>query len=286
MEGRNLDKSSFECPESMLSERNLHVRGILYKNYHIPPHHHEFYELNIILGGEGIHKIDEVSVPVKKGDVFLIPPYTVHAYCDTESLDVYHIIFTKKFIDENKEEAISIPGFLQLIEIEPYLRKHISDSCFLHLSSTELSKIKPDILSIEDDGELDKEYLLPLKYHITWKILYYLSFLLDKQLNQSEKSEKTRENEILFKLMEYIHLNYYEKITVEHLCKIALLSRSSLFRVFMNVYKCTPMEYVNRYRCEKAMEMIEKGEVSKTHIAHNCGFYDLSHMERTMKKFY
>ena len=75
-----------------------------------------------------------------------------------------------------------------------------------------------------------------------------------------------------------------DKITIDLLCEKSFLSRSTFLRSFHNVCGCTPMEYVNSYRCKKALEMMDSTCFSKTEIAHSCGFYDLSHMERTVKK--
>ena len=50
----------------------------------------------------------------------------------------------KKMINDNEEVAKKIPGFLQFVEIEPFLRQHISDDCFLHLSPSQLSEIKAE----------------------------------------------------------------------------------------------------------------------------------------------
>ena len=69
------------------------VTAFLYKDYSVNPHNHDFYEMNIIMSGKGTHTIEGTSVYVKRGDIFMIPPNTVHSYCDTQVLDVYHILF-------------------------------------------------------------------------------------------------------------------------------------------------------------------------------------------------
>ena len=81
-----------------------------------------------------------------------------------------------------------------------------------------------------------------------------------------------------------MHKNYSEKITLDKLCKKTYLSRSTLLRNFYDICGCMPIEYLNNYRCKCAVEMLENHpELSKTQIAHNCGFYDLSHMNRMLK---
>ena len=55
----------------------------------LPLHIHDFYELNIIISGDGRHYIGNRNVPTQKGDVFIIPPDISHGYFTDGSLDMY-----------------------------------------------------------------------------------------------------------------------------------------------------------------------------------------------------
>lgn len=274
----------FHCDtEHNFKNKYQQVRAFLYTDYSIDPHNHDFYEMNIVVRGKGKHQIENACFEVKVGDVFMIPPMTVHAYFDTEELDVYHILLQKNFILDNQWESATVPGFLQLVEIEPFLRQHFSSEMFLHLSHNQMIQLKSDLKFIEDNN-LDAEEPIPLKNHTTWKILYWLSSLLSKQMHKSDEKNLNKYDIEIIETLEYIHQNYGNKITIGLLCEKSFLSRSTFLRNFRNLCECTPMEYVNRYRCKKALEMIDSTCYSKTEIAHNCGFYDLSHMERSVKK--
>lgn len=266
-------------------DMKLLVHGFVYTDYSIDPHDHDFYEMNIVLRGSGIHRIDQVCVQVRRGDVFVIPPFTTHAYYDTKDLDVYHVLLHKKLIAENYREAIGVPGFLQLVEIEPFLRQRNARSMFLHLSQSQLLQLQKDLQYIEDNGMFEAEEMIPLKHHVAWKILYELSFLLDRQIHR-EPVGSDRYDSIIMQVLVYIHQNFGEKITIDRLCKHVFLSRSTFLRSFSGICGCTPMQYLDRYRCEKALEMMEQHRLSKTEIAQSCGFYDLSHMERALKRRY
>ena len=275
----------FHCVEKRdFPWKEQQVRAFLYKDYSIEPHNHDFYEMNIVLKGSGKHHIEGVSFDVKTGDVFIIPPMTVHAYTNTKELDVYHILMKKNFIFHNRNESEKIPGFSTLVEIEPYLRQHCSREMFLHLNNSELMQLKSDLSIIEENNIFDTEELLPLKHHTVWKILYWFSSLLYEQMHKENNNFSNKYETEIIKALEYVHHNYGSKITIDLLCEISFLSRSTFLRNFWNVCKCTPMEYINKYRCEKALELMDKTHMSKTEIAHQCGFYDLSHMERTIKQ--
>ena len=275
----------FHCSAERAFKNKYHqVRAFLYTDYYIEPHSHDFYEMNIILRGNGTHQIENAGFSVKTGDVFVIPPMTVHAYYNTHDLDVYHVLLHKNFILENKNESSAMPGFLQFIEIEPFLRQHSLNAMFLHLSPGQLLQLKND-LNFIDDKSFPGEEFLPLKQHTTWKMLYWLSDLLFRQMQAAKKSSSNKYETPIIHSLEYIHQNYADKITIDLLCKQTFLSRSTFLRSFCSICGCTPAQYLNNYRCEKALEMMAGKGSTKTEIANLCGFYDLSHMERMLKQY-
>ena len=100
---------------------------------------------------------------------------------------------------------------------------------------------------------------------------------------KKRKCERKYEGNIV-KAIEFIHRHYNEKITIDSLCNEIFLSRSTFLREFKKICGVSPIEYLNGYRCQKAVEQLNFANSSKTEIAHSCGFYDLSHMERLLKK--
>ena len=274
----------FHCYNEPHFKDGQQINAFLYTDYYIEAHNHDFYEMNIVLKGTGTHQIENACFNVKAGDVFVIPPMTVHAYYDTKDLDVYHILLHKEFISANQAESANMPGFLQFVEIEPFLRQHFSDAMFLHLSQNQLIQLKSDLNMIDDSNTFNSREFIPFRNHIMWKILYWLSYLLYNQVYSDKKKTLNKYEQAILQSLEYIHQNYGEKITIELLCKKTYLSRSTFLRNFHDICHCTPMQYLNQYRCKKALEMLDSTDASKTEIAHQCGFYDLSHMERILKR--
>lgn len=272
-----------ESENNLLTEKNK-IRAFIYKNYSIEIHNHDFYEMNIVFNGCGIHRIENSEIKVRTGDVFVIPPFVTHSYSETKDLDVYHILIHEKFISEKSSVSASVPGFLHLTEIEPYLRRYFHGNVFLHLSQRQLMLLREDLSIIEQGGYYDREEMIPLKEHTMWKILYQLSDLLYNQLHSENKKILNKHEQAIIKALEFIHQHYGEKITIQSLCDTAYLSRSTFIRSFSEMCGHTPIIYLNNYRCEKAKELLNGKGLSKTEIAHRCGFYDLSHMERMMKQ--
>ena len=273
----------FHCSEKNNFKREgSFVRAFSYTDYSIEPHTHDFYEMNIVLGGQGVHRIENSEFAARRGDVFVIPPKTTHAYYNTEALEVYHVLLKKDFIRENRAEAQTIPGYLQLIEIEPFLRQSGGDSMFLHLTPLQLDRLMSELRLIEEGGEFDTEELSALHRHAALKIIYQLSYLLYEQM-QGESAKLSKYKLCILSTLEYIHAHFSEKITVDSLAARVYLSRSTFLRSFCEICGVSPISYLRKYRAKKAEELLASSALSKTEIAHLCGFYDLSHMEKSIK---
>ena len=269
---------SFHCDQDHnFPDPRQFVRGVCYKDYTIEPHTHEFYEINIVLSGTGTHCIGECRVPVRAGDVFMIPPMVVHAYCDTERLEVYPLLLHRDFVSRNRPEAEEAQGFLHFMEIEPFLRSNDA-SLFLHLSGSRLAQLRTQLHFLDDSAPYDHG----LKYHAAWQAVYWLSWLLAQQMER-KKPQNKHEASIL-DAMQYIHTHYGEKLTNDVLCRAVYLSRSTFLRNFQAICGCTPTAYIRAYRSRKAVQMMQETQLSQTEIAHACGFYDLSHMQRSVKR--
>ena len=265
--------------------QNEYVRAFAYCDYSVEMHSHDFYEVNIVLAGKGTHNIEDYSVEVRAGDVFVIPPWIIHGYSNTEKLDVFHILLRPQFINNNKNETRIVEGFAMLTEIEPFVRGKAANPTFLHLSPDELMNlVRGDIKLIDDGNTHQPAHLLPIKYHTVWKILYTFSHLLIKQMSSGKRKIYGEYETAIMRALEYIHTHYSEKITIKMLCDEVFLSRSTFLRNFGDVCRCTPNEYIANYRKKIALAMLDEGKYSKKEVANRCGFYDHTHMDKMLKK--
>ena len=74
---------------------------------------------------------------------------------------------------------------------------------------------------------------------------------------------------------EYIHTHYAEEISLENLCRLANLNRTSLNQRFKKQFSCTCMEYLLNYRLKIAQELLSNTNMKIHEIAESCGFkYD------------
>lgn len=267
--------------DSLTSHPEQNVIVLLHKNYLVQLHTHDFYEVNVILSGRGMHCIEGHSFPVKKGDVFVIPANISHSYKDCRDLDVYHICIRQDLLKKYALDSAMVDGYDVLMEIEPFLRSNFDKRLFLSLSSAELNYIKGDldlICSYPQPNPCE-----PLSRVTVMKLLYYMAQLLYQQLHTCQEHIGEAEQMIL-QALEYIHRNYTQKIDIASICQHVHASRPTFMRKFKVVCGCSPIHYLMEYRSAQARKLLAEGVLSKTQIACECGFYDLSHMKKYISK--
>ena len=88
----------------------------------------------------------------------------------------------------------------------------------------------------------------------------------------------------LKKAVIYIENNYREEITLESVAKAALLSHSSLTRLFKKELKMTPIEYVWYHRLIVAKKFLAFTELPIKDIALRCGFKTVQHFSRKFEE--
>jgi AraC-like DNA-binding protein len=83
----------------------------------------------------------------------------------------------------------------------------------------------------------------------------------------------------------YIEINLAENLDIDHLCKLACMSRTKFFNAFKQNLGCTPLVFQQQRRLKKAHMLIENGR-QITQVCFELGFISCSHFSRLFKKFY
>lgn len=111
--------------------------------------------------------------------------------------------------------------------------------------------------------------------------LLYESF---RELNEGASKAIRREKEKLSRMLEYLHENYKNKITLTEIAENLGVSSGDYCRFFKKHMGQTPFEYLQMYRIEKTIpELLEKSE-SITDISLRHGFNGSSYYAETFRK--
>jgi AraC-like DNA-binding protein len=106
-------------------------------------------------------------------------------------------------------------------------------------------------------------------------LIQTLYLLDDIYMERRTQNTTKREKFPVDILLEYIHVNYADDISLENLCKFVHINRTTLNRDFKEQTGYTAMEYLLKYRIRIACDMLYHTTLSLAEIAEAIGFkYD------------
>lgn len=104
-------------------------------------------------------------------------------------------------------------------------------------------------------------------------------------LNIDEWKEFNHKNKYVDEVIQYIQHHYHEKISMTDVSNELEMSVTYLNQKFKKGTSYTFNEYLNRYRIEKAIELIKKNEDKITIIATDVGFSNYRYFINVFKKY-
>jgi AraC-like DNA-binding protein len=244
-----------------------------------PVHTHDFSELVIILGGSSIHVAGNREYPISAGDVFLVQGRWTHGFKKAQDLALVNIMYDPHLLEPAKEQLAKIPGYHALFVLEPRYRPKHDFQSRLRLSAQELFPVRELLMKME------KEYSgRACGYEA---MVLSLFFQLATYLARRYSGIQTPSGKSLLRVGEVIssiETRYQEAVTLNFLARSAHLSVNHLLRLFKEATGQSPIDYLVRFRINKARELVAGTDLAITEIGFRTGFSDSNYFTRQFKK--
>lgn len=188
-------------------------------------------------------------------------PYLVNRNFIIEILDTQNeqlqqfddFIYIQPFIREN-----NVPNFKKLTQ---YLFSKIQNLC--RKTTDELKGQRDDYWPCRS-----KAYIIEIMFHLSLK---------NSDPNISEQED------IIDKILNYIHDNIAEEITITSLEKMFNVNRTSLVEKFYHATKTTPIKYINSCRIELASSILLNTAVPVNEICERVGINSTAYFSKIFK---
>lgn len=237
-------------------------------------HYHNAYEFLFVLEGKRYVFFNEGTYELKKGDLVILTPYTIHYTESRESeyAEIYAINVSSDFL---------CPMFMEG-EIEKQIR-NIS-SCVVHLEE----KSFDTIFGLFE--QMNRYIGKPEPFGN--KILRSYVFVFLNEINNICKNNLRNINENkgigysneFAKAISYIVKNYKEDITLDFMVNYVHMSKSHFCYTFEKETGSTFLRYVNNLRAAEAHRLLMETDLRICEIANNAGFRSVAHMTRVFKE--
>jgi AraC-like DNA-binding protein len=249
------------------------------------PHHlhsHDFTELVVVIGGRGLHSIDENTYQISVGDVFAILGRAEHAFLECEGLEVINIIFDMSKLQLPMNDIYELPAYHALFSLEPGVRG--ASSRFHHhlkLSPSHLDFIKGLLFQINEELTRQRPGYRGMAVGMFTQAIVFLSRCY--ALADGAEPRKLLQ---AGKALSYIEAHLADPISLDQLLRVAETSGSTLQRLFRQALGKSPVDYIIHRRFERALELLRHTDLSITEVAFQVGFSDSNYFSRQFKQRY
>ncbi len=229
-------------------------------NYNMQNINRDHFLIHHIVKGKGSFTVDSTTYDLVEGDTFIVFPFTEVSYCadGDDPWEYYWVGF-------NGSDAQILLNKTDFTLENPVIKYDFK------------GKLKNALLNIYNARGND----ICDNIHMAGYLYIALSLIIKKSTMICESSTHTK---YARKATTYITYNYSSQITVNDISTYVGVSRSQLYRIFMEVYGVSPIKYLTDYRVRQACNMIKNTNFPINTIATSVGFADSLYFSKAFRK--
>ena len=257
----------------------------------MPCHWHKELECIVVLDGNLNYYVNDKTYPLHPGEGLIVNTNRLHLCGPAHEKDTSSHESTCTISDEDnccyavlllQPDSLRFNRRMEEKYINPLLFDLNSDVFYLNGTEEWHQTAIDQILSIFH-AVMDKTPCFELtsqsQFFSLWSTLYEHSIAQ----NGYEYAD-TDPMSPLKKMLSYIQDNYQEKITLNDIAESGMMCQSKCCRLFRENLRQSPVEYLQNYRIQRGIYLLEHTDMNITEIALECGFHGASYFTETFRK--
>ena len=239
-------------------------------------HWQESMELIFIKKGTGVVQVGLDVVEARKGDIFIVPPGTLHALrsIPNQTMEYENFLFDMRFLGSRNVDVCAKEYLIPISAGRLVLPTLLRDD------DENYSTFENCLIETEKLCESKRiGYELGVKSNMIRFI-----YLLLATSSISKQSENT--NDRLKSILQSIENNYMHSFNVQDAAKICGYSISHFMRWFKQITGSSFTSYLNERRLVAAAKALKENDETILSIANKVSFDNLSNFNRQFKKRY
>lgn len=235
-------------------------------------HHHDFFEISIILQGESLYLIDNEWRTVRSGDILLFNPGVDHA--EKQLLNTY-----------SHQLHIGIRNF----KLHGLAQNHFpTTQSLLSMQDSQLKIFDKAWQLIEEFNQQQTNFNLMGKALVMEMMILILRSLEKKEQlsDETQASQNDRMHQVVQLIMTYMENNYAKDISIEQLATLYYVSPTYLSKIFKDLTGVSPINYLIQIRLKKAHELLTTDDLTVKEVAKAVGYEDAYHFSKSFKKHF
>ncbi|MDD3155437.1 MAG: helix-turn-helix domain-containing protein [Victivallaceae bacterium] len=242
--------------------------------------HDDFFELVFVRAGSAEHVAGGQVLQVVPGSVFLLEPGVEHSYRNTQSLNIYNLLFAPEFLRQFREDLSGLPNYQLLFN----LRTDERTGGLLSLPD----KAFPEVLQLLDSILAEEAALRPgARCAILADFLKVLVIFCRECVVPYVKETQSSYAMQISDLLAALEGKLSTKWSLESMARRARMSTANFRLQFKQLTGETPAAYLLRLRLERAAQLLMRMPGKMVgQIAQDCGFSDSNYFARQFRQKY
>ncbi len=231
------------------------------ENFSFLAHYHEETEVLHMCRGQMTVNVNNTSVTLNEGDIFIISPGDIH------SMNALPGSATTVF-------KFYTPEIIYSYDITTKIST--SDDCY--------GFFKDIIFHLSDEYvRKNPGFEIAICTLADTILLSSIRMLMCPKLDSAEKAAKRKHILLLKKINDYCQNHYTEQISLDDISSACNYSKYYFSHIFSAVTSMSFSDFLSAFRVEKAKEMF-RYDTTVSKVAYECGFNNLRSFNRAFKK--
>lgn len=236
---------------------------------------HDFFEFFIVLDGVCNMCVEKDIIRLERGNMCIIAPQTLHSEIpikDTSYLGIWSSFGYGRVITHisGKDSSDGYRTFLgRDISCNMVMHKYLLDLILLEHNEKKFGSIN-----------MVKAYT----YQLVIGIMRNLKDITDSNTSDTSVEKELWMHDVVKEIMEFIERNITKNLTVKEISQKIAVSEHYLCAIFKSVTKKTLFQYINEFKIEKAISLLNDKNLSIKEIASSLGYCDQYYFSRYFKK--
>lgn len=234
-------------PDNFLIETHyVQNKGVL--------HWHDYYEMEIVFQGQGMHRADGNTWELARGSVFLLTPHNFHSVSSANGslLKLFTINFNTHMLPEKLRQIIVMQ----------------EEVLTCHFPEKEFGGFLDKILALKNN--YDKMDTFTSETSVALFTLICIDFL--RKVHAKNRQTLLDTNSLVGNVIIYLKQNYRQALTKQEVAKNFHVSANYLGNKFKSATGETFIEYLNNIRLMVAVRLLCMGNINITTVCYEAGF--------------
>ena len=216
-------------------------------------HSHPHYEIYYLSKGERTFFLSNALYKLEAPILIVIPPHAMHK-TEGGAFERYNVNVSSAYLDPFQDDTLQTHA---LKIIKPTTEQQL-----------QLCKIFEALHNSTNTRQKHRKYVQKALFSCIILTLNQLEGIIE----QPSASAKNVVPTLVLKAIDYLNLNYSEKITLEDLANIFFISKGTLIYNFKKYTGVSPIDFLLNVRLAKAKEFLLNTKKSVGEISELCGF--------------